>query len=241
MAFSSILAWGMYLFSKNNLIKVVLLAAIGLMTYVNLTTVSRTGLYGLLVGIALITFFYLLNANWQSRIIVITSLGSLIIVVAIAYTVFLNTSTLGSLVNRLYGLQENSQIRVDLITQSINISEQNPMGEGPEALLVASSLPHHSLHTMLLSGLGWFGYLSLIVLIYWCVKPLLRFNKNNADIFELQLSLLGVMLAIFIMGFGHSFLDTTWGTVLFWCALGLAATINKLDKDNLIAGETISQ
>jgi hypothetical protein len=180
----------------------------------------------------------MLNVNWKSRLIVITSIISLSIVIVISYSIFLNTSSGGSIVNRLYGLQENSQIRVDLITQSLNLSLHNPMGEGPEALLVAASVPQHSLHTMLLAGLGWFGYLSLVLLILWCIKPLLRFNKADSGIFELQLSLLGVFLAVFIMGFGHSFLDTTWGTVLFWGSLGLAAAINKLDQQKLIVGET---
>jgi hypothetical protein len=231
LSFSSILAWGMFLFTKRNLEKLILLVAIGLMTYVNLTTISRTGLYGLFIGVVFVTFVYVSKVNRRAKVKVFISLFSLVCVIAVAFSVFVNTNSDPLLVNRLWGIEENRQIREDLISQSLYLSLQHPFGEGPGALQVFAGLPHHSLFTMLLSGLGWFGFLALVILVFWCIKPLAKFNLKDPTIFEMQVSLLGALLAVFVMGLGHSYLDTTWGSTLFWSSLGLAATFHKFPKN----------
>jgi hypothetical protein len=248
LAFCSVLAVGELLRTRAHRSRWLWLAALGLMTWVQLQTVSRTGLYGELPAMALIVGFYLVRnpktgagAPRPQRFVVLALVILILILFAVLYVRFGHSYANPLEIERLYrplnGPDQNFAGRVRLYLISIGNSMAHPLGPGVGALAAITGDNNHSLYTLLLAGLGWIGFAALASLVIWCVRQTVRAVRLTDPMqVGLAVTLLGGLVGILIMGVGHPFIAPLWGVTIFWTILGLAATVHRWTQPPVVTG-----
>lgn len=249
LALSSVLAWAQLLTRRSLWRRWLLLAAIGLMTWVQFTTVSRTGVYGSAIGVAAVSLIYffsrprvrsgeqrggVLAPTGRRKVGVLALLGVVLIFSFFGFNRFLGTYedpsyALGRILRPITGKDPNAQGRVVLFMLSLKMSVAHPYGTGIMALPSATGVNQHSLYTLMLAGLGWIGFAAFAWLFGWCtVQGIRRLKATDPSTHDVALMLVGGLVTVFAMGFGHPIVGPLWGITLFWALLGLAAALPRL-------------
>jgi hypothetical protein len=248
LALPCVLALGELLRHRAQRSRWLWLAAIGLMTWVQLQTVSRTGLYGELPAMALLVGFYLVRnpktmegGSRTQRFTVLVLVVVVLTLFAVVFNMFAQAYANPMELERLYrpinGPDQNLEGRVWLLRISIGNSIDSPLGPGVGALASVAGNNDHSLYTLLLAGLGWIGFAALTGLIVWCIRQTVRAVKlTDATQSGLAVTLLGASVGMLIMGVGHPFIAPLWGVTMFWTILGLAAALHRWNRPTVVKG-----
>jgi hypothetical protein len=245
MGLSIVLTWGEILNSGLRL-RLVLIAILFFLVRTLILTGARTGIYGTMIGIFILTALNIINQYLninkhtdpeQNKSI--TALNKRTILIIILFTTIIALGTWGftyyansnshsfNLVNRIINPvgDDNTQARIYFYTVSLRQSFANPLGPGTLDLHTVTGLNHHSFYTLIIAGLGWFGFFCLVWLIGWCFWKIIKgFMNQNEDLRYLSITILTGFITLFIMGFGHPVVGPTWGTTMFWTILGLTAS-----------------
>jgi hypothetical protein len=250
LALSIVIAWGKVLTSQKRSLRWLLLALIALMARVLFMAGGRTGIYGSAIGVAVLTVLYYSkilvgkrkkayggsgSIHMGIRGLELLVLFCLVIIIAVwQFSAFLKSlSDPNYIWERIFypisGVDQNAIGRVRLFMASLNQSLSYPLGPGSGALHSATGYNNHSLYPLLLAGLGWFGFAFFFWLLIWCIQQLVRGLKHSEPaIRDSSMVLLGGTVIVIAMGFGHPIVGTTWGVILFWTLLGLAAALNRI-------------
>ncbi|MBI5649274.1 MAG: hypothetical protein HZC40_02325 [Chloroflexi bacterium] len=246
----SVLAWGETLGNRSFWQRIAFIVANVWLTRVQLLTISRTGLYGEIIGIILITLIYFLrpplnisdsSKSQRSRTrqiylgrfeIALITLG-LLALLTFQITNFVENFQNPDYVLRLFESDlendANTQIRVDLFWSSLEMNLASPLGTGSFALPSVTGINDHSIYTLLLSGLGWLGLGALVALFVWCIGRLIRgLNSTDIAIWKLSVSLFAGITVLLVMGLGHVVIGLHWGITIFWAMWGLSASMDRL-------------
>ncbi len=247
LAITISLAWAKILVAKNVIKKLVWIGFSVIMLVTLVTTVSRTGIYGVVIGVALIMIIY--SFSPQKRIykpfrLLIRSGTAVIMFLLFIYlgSVVLNNfvkssdvATQDFIQNKLtvppLSRDASAQTRISLYRDSLDLSSRYLLGAGFNALPRNYGLNHHSLYTMMLAGLGVIGFPLYVFLIIWSLVRCVKGGYfGDAEIFNLSMYTFSGVVLFLIMGFGFPIIEAIWGTTLFWVLLALAAKIPELVK-----------
>ena len=247
MSLAIVFIWGHLLTEPVTWKRILWLAAFVLLTRVLILTNSRTGIYGACLGIILISGLVFIRGNVHHGQPIksknsIRWLGSALLIVVAGGVIFrIFGNYLGNINNpsfyigRLLTPLVNSRAdptgveRLSLFQASLQANLAYPWGIGGQAIHTITGYNEHSFYTLILSELGWGGFALFVCFSGWCVFKCISGVRSldEEKSFLAALTLCGITL-VFIMGWGHPIIGTTWGVTLLWSLFALASLVPSL-------------
>jgi hypothetical protein len=173
--------------------------------------------------------------QWLGSALLVIVAGGIIFWMFSSY--FSNTNNSSFYIGRILTPLVNPQAdpnavgRTILFQASLKANLAYPWGIGGQAIRSITGVNEHSFYTLILSELGWGGFALFICFSGWCISKCISGIRSldEEKSFLAALTLCGITL-VFIMGWGHPIVGTTWGVTLLWSLFALAASLPKLGR-----------